>query len=74
MNIKQHIPLQKVSNKALPQVKGDDPSPLFIANEVTAGVLCPVLASPVVETQSQIGQSSVKGHKYGLEHYFHEKS
>lgn len=38
---------------------------LFVANEVSAGVLCPDLGSPVLETLGHTGQSSEKGHKYG---------
>lgn len=56
-------------------MKGEVPSSLPSTGEVTSGVLCPVLSSPVQERYGHTGKRAAKSHKYvkDLEHLSYEE-
>ena len=51
------------SDKIWPEVKRGDPSPLLSTGDATAGVLGPVLGSPVQDRHGHTEDSPDKGHQ-----------
>lgn len=54
-------------DKALPEIKGHDSSPLHSTGEATSEVLCPVLGTRDMDTLDRVQQRAMKMIK-GLEH------